>query len=63
MSERSAETIRTEIAAERTGLERDLDSFRDDARRFALVVSLIAVAVSIGLFLIRLAVRLAFRRR
>jgi hypothetical protein len=47
MSERSAEQIRTEIAAERRRLDDDLDAFQAEVRSFVpyLIAAVVAVAI------------------
>ena len=56
MSERNAEVIRTEIAAERHGLESDLDTLRGDARHLAIkggVATAATTAAVVTLFVVR----------
>jgi hypothetical protein len=62
MAERNTEVIRTELAAERGGLEGDLMTLKGDLRRFAVRVAIVAVAAVIALFLIRWLLRLLFKR-
>jgi hypothetical protein len=53
VSERNAEVIRTEIAAERHGLEGDLDSLKGDARQFAIKAGVATAAAVVTLFVVR----------
>jgi hypothetical protein len=61
MSERNVEVIRTEISAERHGLEGDLDTLRGDVRRFAVRAAAVAVAAVTALIVTRVVVRMLRR--
>jgi hypothetical protein len=53
VSERNAEIIRTEIAVERHALEGDLDTFKGDARQFAIKAAVATAATVVALAVVR----------